>query len=144
MALANFIFMGWETIVCEWKQRNWYWGCQCTVNKSSRQPWGYLHKSRYFFNTEKLTWLKMLVRAMEIEPSVRIKFVSFWRHLYNIYVMISSTKIVHHARPCARSILGRLSYTDVEFLLAKNLFLFMEHTHVQKLQKLAQAFPCNR
>ena len=28
--------------------------------------------------------------------------------------MISSTKIVHHARPCARSILGRLSYTDVE------------------------------
>jgi len=91
--LISFLW-GEKQLYVKWKQRNWYWGCQCTVNKSSRQPWGYLHKSAYFFNAKKLTWLKMLVRAMKIEPSVRIKFVSFWRHLYNIYVMISSTKII--------------------------------------------------
>ena len=42
-----------------------------------------------------------------------------------------SIVLVHHVRPCTRSILGRLSYIDVEFLLIKNLFL-LNHRWLNK------------
>jgi len=94
MALANFIFMGWETIVCEMKTEKLILRMSMYSKPKQQTTMRLSAQINLFFNAKKLTWLKMLVRAMEIEPLVRIKFVSFWRHLYNIYVMISSTKII--------------------------------------------------